>query len=222
MTVQTTRTISLGIVNVFLLQAQDGYLLLDTGMPQAWPRLEQALLEAGCLPGRLKLVILTHGDVDHIGNCPALQQKYGVRVAMHAGDAPMVQSGQSVKRQARGLLNKLMLRVGERMGSEPVTFQPDIFLQDGQSLAEYGLAAMVLHIPGHTPGSIAVLTSQGDLFVGDTYTNYLRPASASLVNDATALRSSLARLKQVEARRVFPGHGRPFPYAALLALRTER
>jgi len=47
-------------------------------------------------------------------------------------------------------------------------FQPDLVMEDEQELADYGFAAKVLHTPGHTKGSIAILTDDGKLFVGDT------------------------------------------------------
>jgi len=50
-----------------------------------WETLENKLTTAGCLPGKLKLVIITHGDFDHTGNCAKLQQKYNCKIAMHKG-----------------------------------------------------------------------------------------------------------------------------------------
>jgi glyoxylase-like metal-dependent hydrolase (beta-lactamase superfamily II) len=47
-------------------------------------------------------------------------------------------------------------------------FKPDIFLRDGQDLGEYGFGAKIIHLPGHTKGSIGILTEEGDLFAGDT------------------------------------------------------
>jgi len=39
------------------------------------------------------------------------------------------------------------------------TFQPDVILEDQQNLSGYGLEATVLHLPGHTKGSIGILTA---------------------------------------------------------------
>jgi hydroxyacylglutathione hydrolase len=110
------------------------------------------------VPANLKLVIITHGDPDHAGNCARLQRKYGTKIAMHASDAAMVKTGAQVKRQARSIWGKLFLWLAERMGGRFDCFQPDLVLEDGPRLAEYGLAAKVLHTPGHTEGSMAVLT----------------------------------------------------------------
>lgn len=66
------QVITLGFVNAFLIPAGDGYVLIDTGMDPQWEPLESQLLKAGCLPDKLKLVVLTHGDLDHTGNCAKL------------------------------------------------------------------------------------------------------------------------------------------------------
>ena len=40
----------------------------------------------------------------------------------------------------------------------------DLYVEDGYDLSAHGLAAQVVHIPGHSSGSIGVLTAAGDLF----------------------------------------------------------
>ena len=214
-----TRLIDLGFVNVFLVKTSDGYILIDTGVAQQWARLESELLQVGCLPANLKLVIITHGDFDHTGNCAELQRKYGAKIAMHTGDVAMVKTGVPVKRQAKSVLGKLFLWLGERMGGRFNCFQPDLVLEDGQRLADYGFAAKVLYTPGHTKGSIAILTDDGQLFAGDTLSNQTKPASAPFIENEQDLQSSLAILKQTTARVVYPGHGKPFSFEALSAIR---
>ncbi len=218
------QVINLGFVNAFLIPVGDEYILVDTGIPQQWPRLESALRTAGCLPDRLKLVVITHGDADHTGNCVRLRDQYHVRIAMHAGDIPIVESGEMPKRITRGLGNKLFMLIGKvamkLSGTRPglATFKPDILLEDGQSLLEYGLDARVLHTPGHTSGSIAILTSDGQLLAGDTFTNNTRPGLAMFIENPTELRASLERIKGLKAVTIYPGHGKPFPFEKIVNL----
>lgn len=206
--------IDLGFVNAYLIPAADGYILIDTGMPQQWGRLEAELVQMGCLPDNLRLVIITHGDFDHTGNCARLQRKYQARVAMHSGDLAMVTTGAPVDRTARGVMGKLFLSLGKLAGGRTGfdTFQPDLLLEDGQDLSEYGLAARVIHTPGHTKGSVAILTENRLLFVGDSLSNRTRPDSAPFIQDFRELRDSIARLKGLDARMIYPGHGKPFPF----------
>ena len=83
-------------------------------------------------------------------------------------------------------------------------------LEDGDRLDEYRLDATVLHVPGHSAGSIAVLTADGVLFSGDFLENRTRPSLATLVDDAEALKASFDRVRQLDVRIVYPGHGKSF------------
>lgn len=214
-----TQRIDLGFVNAYLVRAGEGYILIDTGTGQQWKQLEAELLKSGCLPSRLKLVVITHGDADHTGNCARLQRQYAARIAMHRGDMEVVRSGVPLKHKARSVLARLALALLQGAGGSFDTFQPDVLLEEGQSLQEYGLAARVLHTPGHTPGSIAILAEDGRLFPGDTLANRSRPGRAPFFQDWQELNRSVARLQTLNATTVFPGHGKPFPHAGLLAIR---
>lgn len=210
------RIVGLGMVNAYLLKAKDGFVLIDTGLPMQWAALDSQLAAAGCVPGKLKLIIITHGDWDHTGSVSRLREKYNVKVAMHAGDVPQVENGVMLKRKVRPLIYKIMMLYRMTMMKLKKTkmsfprFKPDILLTDGQSLAEYGLAAKVIHLPGHTPGSIGVLTDDGDLFAGDMFTNRKKPADANIVENSGQLKNSQAKLKALNIKTVYPGHGTPF------------
>ena len=215
-------TIDLGMVNAYLVKTNDGFVLIDTGLPSQWPRLESQLNAAGCRPGDLKLVVLTHGDWDHIGNCVTLRQQYGAKLAMHAADVPMAAEGVTPQRTIRPLLFKLMFTLMRLRRSMPqvARFTPDLLLSDGQRLDDFGLAAKVLHLPGHTKGSIAVLTNDGGLFAGDTVGNRGKPDCSPFVEDLAQLKHSVQVFQGLNAVMVYPGHGRPFPAAALLQIKT--
>jgi hydroxyacylglutathione hydrolase len=158
------------------------------------------------------------GDFDHTGNCAELQQKFHVKIAMHPGDVGMVKTGKPVKRQAKSLPGKLFLWLGVRMGGNFRQFEPDILLENGQELTEYGLSARVIHTPGHTKGSIAILTTDGRLFAGDTVSNRSKPNSAPFIENKQELQASLMILKDTKAQMVYPGHGKPFAFEMLAAI----
>lgn len=215
---EQTYIINLGFVNVFLVKTDDGFILIDTGVAQKWAQLESELLQAGCLPDKLKLVIVTHGDFDHTGNCAELKQKYGAKIAMHPADLEMAKNGMRAKRHGKGFISNLLLKLTGRMGGDFRTFEPDIFLEDGQRLDEYDFAAKVLHTPGHTKGSISILTDSGELFCGDTFGNYTKPASAPFIENDKELQHSIAVLKGTDAHIVYSGHGKPFPFEVVSSI----
>ncbi len=80
-------------VNCYLIQTETGFFLVDTGLARKRLELESDLEAAGCRPGNLKLIILTHGDYDHSGNSAYLREKFGAKIAMHPADRVNVESG---------------------------------------------------------------------------------------------------------------------------------
>jgi hydroxyacylglutathione hydrolase len=222
MTTEISR-LDLGMVNAYLLRAGEGFILIDTGMPMHWRKLEAELLRSGALPGKLHLAILTHGDIDHIGGCAKLQKQYHVRIAIHPGDREQVESGKPLVRES-GLPMGGVLRVlggfasrFQKQSAFPAaeTFTPDILLSDGQTLAAYGLDSTILHTPGHTQGSIILLTGDGALFAGDTLSNMFGSHATPYIQDRRELNESIEKIKRLEAITVYPGHGKPFPFAEI-------
>ena len=207
--------INLGFVNAFLLKAGDGFVLVDTGMSSQYQQLEAALTAAGALPGRIKLVVITHGDMDHAGNGLVLQKKHGCKIAMHQGDAEMVEKGFRPLRRVRTFKARLMLLLFKLRGlfsNKPAfpAFQPDLLLSDGESLSPFGLDAKALHLPGHTSGSLGILTADGDLIASDIFVNQKAPDTAIYIQNDAQLAVTLNKLRKLPLRTIYPGHGRPF------------
>jgi len=213
---QAIKTVDVGGVNCFLAKTGDGFILIDTSLPSKRFELEKELASAGCRPGDLRLIVLTHGDYDHAGNAAYLRDKYGAPVAMHREDSRRVESGDwswgfKAKPDRFSLVFRLV-SLFVRPGKFD-TFKPDVYVEDGQSLSAYGFAAEVLHLPGHTRGSIGILTANGDLFCGDLLDNLFRkPQLQFFINDLAAANASVERLKRLEGiGTVYPGHGKAFP-----------
>ena len=207
-------TICLASVNSYLLAAGDGFVLIDTGKPEKREALLRRLRAAGCDAGDLRLIVLTHGDYDHAGNAAYLRETLGAPVAMHAADAPRVQTGDwSLGMKPRPDKFPLLFRTLSlflRPGAFD-TFTPDVALEDGQGLEPSGLDARVVHPPGHTAGSIGVLTDDGALFCGDLMDSMLgRPSLEFFIDDMPAAQASLVRLRRLDVTTVHPGHGKPF------------
>jgi len=196
--------------NCYLIHAETGYILIDTGIKNRRKQLESAIVDAGCQPGDLKLIILTHGHIDHVGNAAYLRDKYGAKIAMHRGDVNMVTGAGMFADAPQSLMIKLVGFFMNLTGlGDFETFTPDILLEDNQSLLEYGLDATVIHTPGHSKGSISILTASGNLFSGDIFNGSVESVT-TLVDDQKALTSSVEHLKTLNAESFYPGHGEPF------------
>jgi len=85
--------IALKKVNGYLIKSNEGYILIDSGYTKNRTQVQAKIEDLGCKPGALKLILVTHGDFDHVGNVVYLQKKYGGKVAMHRGDLGMAEQG---------------------------------------------------------------------------------------------------------------------------------
>lgn len=209
----------LGGVNAYLIKTDCGFFLIDTGLALSRAKLEKMFKLNGLTPGDIKLVIITHGDLDHIGNCAYLQKKYGLKIAVHEADAGQCRTGKTNfnRKRKASLPAKILQPVIQALLLKPLmkvypleTFQPDIMLTDGQDLNHFGLDAKVIHIPGHTMGSIGILTGNGQFFSGDTINNRKKPTIGDIVENEEALVSSIGKIKKLTFRNIYPGHGSPF------------
>jgi len=199
-------------VNAYLVKSGTGFILIDTGYVSNRAQLVRMLHAAGCQPGDLKLIVVTHGDPDHSGNAATLREKYGARIAMHKAEAAAVEQGDMFLSRGRPSLGRRILKplVALFQLRKRDRFKPDLYLEDGDRLTEYGLDATILHVPGHSTGSIAVLTTDGVFFSGDFLENRTRPSVATLIDDSEALKAGFERVKKMNIRIVYPGHGKPF------------
>jgi hydroxyacylglutathione hydrolase len=197
--------------NSYLLKTETGFFLIDTGLKKKRTQLEKELLEAGCRRGDLRLIIITHGHLDHVGNAAYLKDRYDSKIAIHSGDSKMVETGDMFVDAGGGIMIGLVGALMKILGlSDYERFTPDIYLEDGQDLSPYGLDAKVIHTPGHSNGSISVLTAEGDLFCGDLFNNDGKPVKATLVQDPQQLDASVENVRTLGVGTVYPGHGKPF------------
>jgi glyoxylase-like metal-dependent hydrolase (beta-lactamase superfamily II) len=205
-------------VNCYLVKTGDSYILIDTGFSTERTDFEKELESAGVRPGNLKLIVLTHGDFDHTGNAAYLRKKFGTEIAMHDGDSGMVERGDMFwNRKKSNILLGMMVPILFGFGKSE-RFKPDLYIEDGYNLSKYGFDAKVLHIPGHSKGSIGILTAGGDLFCGDLLMNEDKPGLNSNMDDSMAANASIEKLKTSKINTVYPGHGKPFPMNVFIKL----
>jgi glyoxylase-like metal-dependent hydrolase (beta-lactamase superfamily II) len=96
----------------------------------------------------------------------------------------------------------------------PEPTPPDVLLEDGAALEPFGLAATVLHTPGHTPGSCCLVVAEAEAgalaFVGDLLSATGRPhVQRYFAHDWALIPDSLARLQAIRPAWVYPGHSHP-------------
>ncbi len=212
-------TIDLGKIaaNCYLIQTCRGSILIDTGRASKLRKLEKEMKNSGCRPEDLSLILLTHGDFDHTGSCAYFQKKYNIKIGMHFDDFGMVERGDMFwNRKAGNVIAKKIVNLLFAIKK----FKPDFSVDEGYDLTEYGLDARVIYIPGHSKGSIGILTSEGDLFCGDLFMNNKKPSFCSIIDNKEEFDESIRKIKDLDVKKVYPGHGKPFYMSELACMKN--
>ena len=141
----------------------------------------------------IKLIVLTHGHIDHTGAVKEVKKTTGAEVAIHTDDA------KSLQEQLLGRLFGL---------SYPPPPPPDWLLKDGDSIDIGDLHFLVVHTPGHSPGGICLL-EEGVVFSGDTLFNYGIGRTDMPGGSYSQLMNSIHTKLMVlpDNTTVYPGHG---------------
>ncbi|GII55638.1 MBL fold metallo-hydrolase [Planotetraspora thailandica] len=159
--------------HVHVVRLPDGYALIDTGMPGSAPAILDALAQLGGRPADVRQIVLTHSHVDHMGSAADLVAATGARVLAGAVDAPFIRGAAPEPEPVhtpseRALHEQVMARFADADLPPLRRLEVDADLHDGDTLDDWGEPVHVLHVPGHTPGSIALhLPAGGVLFSGD-------------------------------------------------------
>jgi glyoxylase-like metal-dependent hydrolase (beta-lactamase superfamily II) len=220
-------------VNSYLVIDGDGVTIIDAGLPRYWRLLDSELARLGLTLDDVRALILTHGDTDHIGFAARLHRERGIPAYLHPADHARARL--EVKKPNRGwgpvkagplagflwyTVRQGGLRIPPAAGLQPA--------EDGQVLDVPG-APRIIHVPGHTPGSVAVHVPAVDaLFIGDTMTtrNVLTgatgPKPAPFTLEPGQAMASLARIGDVDATWVLPGHGPAWDGGVTEAVRLTR
>lgn len=204
--------ISCGIVNCYLLKGERGAVLLDAGNANDCDRIVRAI---GNTP--INLILLTHGHTDHIGAAAELSEKFNVPIAMHEADVPLITAPSARKLYGHTFLGRILASASESTMSHAKVkpFEPKLLVDEGFDLESYGVNAHVVALPGHTAGSVGVVTNTGDMIVGDAAFHMLRPTSARLYEDRATMEKSVEKIKRLCSGRIYVGHGSPMKAAAI-------
>ncbi|MGH2367815.1 MAG: MBL fold metallo-hydrolase [Chloroflexota bacterium] len=129
-------------VSLWLLvdpSGQERPAIVDSGVPRSTDTVILPALQAlGFRPHDLAVVVNTHSHHDHAGSNVQLRDATGCQIWIHEADAPAIERGST-------------------FGSEPcLPHQADRLLKEGETVRLAGRDYEVMHLPGHSPGSIGL------------------------------------------------------------------
>lgn len=219
------RRITRGVTNFYLMEDGGRLTLIDAGTPKDWEVLVQVVKRTGYRLEDLDAVLLTHAHADHTGVAERTRTEAGARVLIHKADEHSASTGEVAKPDGgmgrylfKVQMYKTMLSLGRRGAAKVIPIRELSTFSDGETLDVPG-QPRVIHAPGHTEGSSALLVEDRDaLFAGDVLSTWnpltgrsgpqIMPSAMN--QDTERALQSLSELDGITAGVMLPGHGDPW------------
>ena len=192
--------------NVYALESTKGsysYLikdketiLIDTGRPGKVKNILKEIESLNIKPKNIKHILLTHHDVDHIGNATLLQKETGATLWASKKDIPYILGDKS--RPGIKKIASLLMRVKK---PEKIKFY------NGQKIGDIE----IIPTPGHTPGHVSFLYKD-ILFAGDlvgSSNGVLKKPPKIGNSDEKSIKESILKMSEYSFKWVCPAHGEP-------------
>lgn len=202
------------ILNPVVLWDGDEATLVDTGMVGQYDDLKASLKEAGVEPANVKRIILTHQDIDHVGNLPQFLKEFPqTQVWAHKADKPYIEGQKDMIKMSQERLKQMPIEAREQIESflDSLTFvKVTKELEDGEMLDIHG-GVEVIFTPGHTPGHISLFVKKEQLLItGDAMNadeGVLKGPRADVTPDMEKALASVQKTKTHEPEYILCYHG---------------
>ena len=203
--------ISSQYANAFLIMDKD-LTLVDTGFNSSIPLVLKVMREKGRSIGELKLVVITHNHLDHVGGLKRLRSLAQFKVAMHRADLTADISSLYPRGSIFGSLLRMPFLAPLRKRLTVDKSQIDVVLAGNESFDVLG-GMNVLSTPGHTPGSISLYFPARKLLIAGDAVGYrggeLQLPRKSVSVDMRLAAESIRALSKLDIEILCKGHGSP-------------
>ncbi|PRX29332.1 glyoxylase-like metal-dependent hydrolase (beta-lactamase superfamily II) [Orenia metallireducens] len=204
--------VKMGKSNSYLIQGEEGLILVDAGIPNKVTNLVKVLKKINKDILDINLIIATHVHYDHVGSLSKIKDKSGALVLVHSKEKDLLAAGSSGFPKGTIFFSKIISRLANKFLKESFeAVTPDIIVEKEFDLSEFGVKGKVIHTPGHTIGSISVIINEKHCICGDTLFNFL-PQSIypPFANNEELLIESWKKISNYRCERYYPGHGGEF------------
>lgn len=193
------------------LAVDDRITIIDTGSPGSESQIFSAIESLGRSPSDVEAILVTHYHIDHVGGLPGLQERISAPTGIHDADADAVAAMDPLPNPAgEGLVARVISPYLEY--ADPGAARVDVRLHDGDELPGLG-GIRVVHMPGHTPGSVAFyFPERGAVVVGDAMQfrfGRLMPPHRLFTQDMDEAIGSIRKLARLNFETLCFSHFRP-------------
>ncbi len=168
--------------------------LVDAGCGLATERVLANIRKCGGDPLRIKYLLITHCHYDHTGGAAELKRRIGLDIVAHELDAPFLEAGDN------------RVTAANWYGAKIKPFRVDVKVAGSRGHILLGARKVeVVHVPGHSPGSVVYLTESDGLkvlFAQDVH----GPLDSSFLSNVADYRESLKTLLAIGADILCEGH----------------
>jgi len=192
--------------NCYLITNKEKAVLIDTGMKNR----KKSILKA-CQEYTITLIVLTHGHIDHVQNAMELSKQLNAPIAINKKDIALLKDNLCRPMKAVGILGNIVrfFSILSAKNKKIDEFEPNVFLENGESLLKYGIDATVIELPGHTEGSIGIKVGKKDLIVGDALMHIFIPSVSLLFENREKMLLSAKKIQNYSEKKIHFGHGNP-------------
>lgn len=211
-----------GRVWAYLYREGSRFTLIDAGIAGRLELIEQALHSAGAKLADIHQIIVTHFHSDHTGTLAELQRLTGARTLVHQLDASVVRGDAPAPEPVLSGPEQAIFDYFTKGIPDAPAASVDVELRDDDEI-DVGGGARVIHVPGHTPGSIALyLPERQILFTGDASGSINgRPIAGVFNVNPEQAKRSFQRLAELEFEIACFGHGPAVTHDASASFRQS-
>ncbi len=184
--------------------------LIDCGLMEMGSYKLEALEQSNTSLEDVKRIILTHTHMDHIGCLRELLEALpGAELWVHESEASYLERGDS-RIVFGNRMFESMIKSQYVLKDDSFTFRVDRKLQGGETIELGGIEMEILHLPGHSCGSIGLYSKSHRLLIsGDTiYADGAIGRYDLFSADAAALKVSLEFIASLDIDVLLPCHNR--------------
>ncbi|NLD47583.1 MAG: TMEM165/GDT1 family protein [Clostridiaceae bacterium] len=216
------RTINIGnrISNIFLIEMEEGYLLIDTGYKEHYKKFEEELTNRRIALEDITYVFITHAHDDHVGFLNQLLDKTKAKVILNPVSIERLKVGQnSFEGGCSSMLAYGFCQMMKLFGKGEHRFEPVdsperymVVTKETKPQIEKILSARIVELPGHTKDSMDLLFENGVLFCGDAAMNGIPGRNNIIIwiENLKDYEASWMKMISLDYKKVYPSHGKPF------------